>query len=128
MTWKDHLAKVKKHNPDKSLKECMQLASASYKGTDGKSKASSSKNFSQKEKSRHGSIDESTTKECFADIIGYSKELKTVIPQLNKQDIKQIEKCAQMLQSIHKSFNQASSSEGSSSEEDSDTGSGSDSD
>ena len=125
MSWKDHLANVKKHNPEKNLKECMQIASVSYKGANGKSKStqSSSANMSQNAKSYA-----STAKDCFADIIGYSKELKTVISQLEKEDVKQIEKCALMLQSIHKSFNQASSSEGSSSEEGSDTGSGSDSD
>ena len=29
--WRDHLAKVKQQNPGKSLKECMQIASKSYK-------------------------------------------------------------------------------------------------
>ena len=73
MIWKDHLANVKKHNPDKSLKECMQIASASYKGTHNTSNHGKSK-ASMNEKALV-----SSAKDSFADIIGYSKDLKTVV-------------------------------------------------
>lgn len=106
--WTEHLKKVKSKNPNKSLKECMQLAKLSYRG------GGSNVNKNQNKKSTKN--DSADTKNIIKDIVGLSKDLMQVTSELNKPEVKKLSDIADMIQKIHENHNRQDSEEGSGSE------------
>lgn len=87
--WQTHLQNYKESHPDLSLKQCMQKASKTYRGT-----SSSKPKPSPKTK-------KNDTKQVLTDVIGLSKAISHVTAKLDSKQIRQLKRVADALQEIH---------------------------
>lgn len=140
--WTDHLQTVREKNPTKSLKECMKIASVSYKGNT-KSKSSSSlggnksnrktnkeslsqtnNHVSKSDKKGDKKKLKKESKETLQDIVGFSKDLLSVTDILSADHLKMLQKACKKIHHVHEELR--SKEEESSDEESSDDDSDSD--
>lgn len=115
--WKEHLDRVRSENTGMQLKECMELASSTYRSSDrGKEeikKNTGKKNDKTKQKEKE---EREFRKNVFDDILGLAKDLKNVKDEMNQKDIKYLSGVADKLATIHAQF-QGSDSESDHSED-----------
>tara|TARA_B100001741_G_C16513558_1_gene581000 strand:+ start:452 stop:835 length:384 start_codon:yes stop_codon:yes gene_type:complete len=119
--WTDHLQSVRNKNPGKSLKECMQIASTTYKKS-GASK-SSSKDHSKSSKKEGTTKDKKLQKNVekeLRDIVGYSEDLMLVPDMISTEHFKLLKNACKKVHAIHESLREEEEEDEESSDEDSD--------
>ena len=90
--WQNHLNKYRERHPELNLKECMQGASKTYKGTSSSSSTDRPKSVSTTDKN---------TKILLRDVIGFSKAISHVSTSLDRNEMKKLQQIADQLQQIH---------------------------
>ena len=127
-TWSEHLSLVRGKNKEKSLKECMQIASQSWNGNSSKKDMGPRKEITKtnherkyvdkdpKYKSTKKNI-KAECKETLSFILGLSKDLLKVTAELSERDLKSLKKAEVRISKIHDSFNDSASSSNQESEE-----------
>lgn len=128
--WQEHLENVRKQNKDKSLKECMTIASGTYtdkKYVDikkNKIKNSFEKRYGKDDKKEKSKKKAENCKECklvLNDIIGFSKDLTKVYKEIDRYDIESLKEIAESIERMHKKFREESESASQSSSENSES-------
>ena len=122
-SWSDHLSIVREKNKDKSLKECMKLASQSWSGNGNSSKKDmgprkeiSKTNHEMKyvdKEPKYKSTKRNVKLECkesLSFILNLSKDLLKVTTELSDRDLKSLKKAEVRISKIHDSFHDSASS------------------
>ena len=101
--WQDHLQKVQRRNPNKTLKECMELASVSYRAKEKETKSIRS-TVNQSHQSQQN------CKFILKDTIQICKDLQNDHDKIHKSDVQKLKKARQVLSKILADLNEESSS------------------
>jgi len=123
-SWQEHLSNIREEHPNRNLKECMQIASQSWKSSSNKNEMHYVKKKEekiQKPKPKNKNIKSKSHNECkdtLIYIINLSKDLTKVTHELSERDLKSLRKAEQRISKIHDSFQESASS---SSDDDSDS-------
>ena len=113
-TWSEHLSHVREKNKDKNLKDCMQIASQSWKHASNKDtnyvknegKYLKENKYVEKESKKSTKTNNKLEcKETIKYIRQLSADLLNVIDQLSERDLNSLKKAEMRISKIHDSFN-----------------------
>ena len=113
--WQNHLQKVQRRNPNKTLKECMELASVSYRAKEKETKSIRS-TVNQSHQIYQSQQSQQNCKFILKDTINICKDLQNDHDKIHKSDVQKLKKARQVLSKILADLNEESSSSDSDSE------------
>lgn len=114
--WQNHLTEIREKNPHKNLKECMQIASQSYRSPKGNNKfkehsrAGKEATTTKKKKKEADSV-QLRCKNAINVLQQINKNLLQVVGEMSNEDLKVLQSVEKKMTAFHDKFAESSEEE-----------------